>query len=181
MIPDITRKMSSAEFLAYTQNREERYELIEGELVEMPAPLIRHQLILFFLAGFFNRLNQGIALFAPIDVVLDDRNVYQPDFIWIAPQNEKILTQKQVQGAPDLVIEVSSQGTVRQDRKEKFNAYERNQVKEYWLIDSENFILEQYVLSVEKFVRQGAFSDEDEMSSPTLGIIVKVNEFLKEK
>ncbi len=116
-----------------------RYELMDGELVEMPAPTIFHQLVL---AEYYDLLKRhirqyqlGRALFAPVDVELSPMNVVQPDLIFVSTANDHVLTGKRVVGAPDLVEATSPESRVR-DMVGKRDKYQHAGVREYWLIDN---------------------------------------------
>jgi Uma2 family endonuclease len=74
-------------------------------------------------------------LCAPTDVKLSDSHVVQPDIIFISQENSNIITENNVDGAPDLIIEILSPGTAYHDLIEKKEIYERFEVKEYWLVD----------------------------------------------
>jgi Uma2 family endonuclease len=119
-----------------------KYQLIEGEIVEMPAPLIQHQELsmqLIMLLGqhiFSNKL--GRFFHAPCDVYLSEKNVYQPDLLFISTENARIIERRGVMGAPDVVIELLSDGTDTIDKKKKLLAYEKYAVKEYFIIDPED-------------------------------------------
>jgi Uma2 family endonuclease len=179
MIPDITRKISSAEFLEYTQNREERYELIEGEIVEMPAPKLIHQIVITFLLAYLNGLKKGLVLTAPVDVYLDTENILQPDIVWVSLERKSILAENNIQGAPDLVVEVLSPRTAKNDRVKKFHLYERHGVKEYWIVDPEALLLEHWVLQDGKYQRAGIYDETMTFKSELLGVEVVASEFLK--
>jgi Uma2 family endonuclease len=115
-------------------------ELWEGELIMSPSPSPRHQLIvgrLFQLLGQYvveNKLGQ--IFFAPLDVVLSPHRVVQPDIFFIS--NERVsLVQDAIEGVPELIIEVISEGSWRRDRIEKKALYEQFGVVEYWIVDPE--------------------------------------------
>ncbi|MCD6376664.1 MAG: Uma2 family endonuclease, partial [Caldisericaceae bacterium] len=84
-----------------------RYEVINGELIMAPSPITIHQIISTSLsAGLFNYVKEnelGTILTAPLDVVLNETNVYQPDIIFISRERKEIITEKNISGAPDLV------------------------------------------------------------------------------
>ncbi|RME11883.1 MAG: Uma2 family endonuclease, partial [Aquificota bacterium] len=86
---------------------EKRYEIIEGELLEMPAPSIRHQKVLWNLTGLFRdyhtKTKSGLFLFAPVDVVLSETEVVQPDLIYISEDRLSIVKERAVEGVPDMV------------------------------------------------------------------------------
>ncbi len=119
-----------------------RYEIIEGELIMSPAPVTRHQRISRKLGYAFNEFvekkRNGEILFAPLDVVLSPHNVFQPDILFISNENKDILTEKNVQGAPDLIVEILSPGTAVYDMGIKKDVYERVGVKELWILDPES-------------------------------------------
>ena len=118
---------------------DERYELINGRLVMVPAPNPKHQRVLLALAlklGNFNEEHRlGQVYVAPYDVFLSDTNVVQPDVLFISRAREHTVTEQNVRGAPDLVIEILSPSTAEKDLGEKHELYERHGVLEYWIVD----------------------------------------------
>jgi Uma2 family endonuclease len=124
-----------ADYLALPD--EPRCELLYGRLLVTPAPNVRHQLV----AGRILRLlldladrEGGIAVTSPVDVVLADHSVVQPDVIYVSAARRAIVRQR-VEGAPDLVVEIPSPGTARRDRGEKLRLYAEAGVAEYWVVD----------------------------------------------
>ena len=109
------------------------YQLVEGELVREASPVYRHQRAVGRLIAMLHTLI-GVerTLHAPIDVVVDDRNVYQPDVAVVAaplsPDAESV-------GIPVWVCEVLSPSTSRIDRVQKTRNYLRAGVQEVWLLD----------------------------------------------
>jgi Uma2 family endonuclease len=113
-------------------------QVINNKLIRSPAPSSRHQQIL---RDIFRQIDKhvlsnqlGEVLFAPVDVYLDEENVYQPDIVFISNQQIHILQEK-INGAPDLIVEILSPGSDKYDKKEKKAVYERSGVKEYWMVD----------------------------------------------
>lgn len=135
---------------------DERWELIDGEAYAMaPAPTISHQT----LAGqLFRQIDEALdgapcrALIAPVDVLLpasdeaDDRSttVVQPDILVVCDPAK--LTERNVRGAPDWIIEVLSPATARHDHLTKRALYERAGVREYWLVHPVDRIVTVYTL-----------------------------------
>ena len=74
---------------------------------------------------------------APTDVVFSDMDVVQPDLLFVSRGRESIITEDNIQGAPDLVVEILSESTRRTDELIKRNLYEKHGVREYWIIDPE--------------------------------------------
>ena len=118
-----------------------RYELLDGELILCPSPHTAHQRtsrdtflpLMTFVEG--NEL--GEAFHAPCDVVLDDFNVVQPDILFVSNERAHIVTDLNIQGAPDLVIEILSPSTAQRDKTQKRDLYARHDVKEYWQSDTD--------------------------------------------
>jgi Uma2 family endonuclease len=107
-----------------------RYQLIDGEIVMAPAPSFFHQRILSALEDE----ELGQVLCAPLDLFLDDNNVYQPDVHFISREREWIIQDDGLHGAPDLVVEVLSPRTARYDLNPKRAGYARAGVRELWFV-----------------------------------------------
>ncbi len=116
-----------------------RHEIVDGEWFTTPAPNLDHQ-------GMVSKLDRrlgnhveehrlGKVFVAPTDVLLSKNDIVEPDLIFVSTKNSSILTKKNIQGAPDLVIEVSSPSTAALDRGDKLRPYARSGVREYWIID----------------------------------------------
>ena len=117
---------------------EPRCELILGRFYSTPSPFPPHQLIaslIWKLLYAIARGTGGRAYIAPLDVMLADHSVVQPDVIYITPERKEIVGERGISGIPDLVVEVLSLGTSRRDRGEKLGLYARSGVREYWIID----------------------------------------------
>ena len=118
---------------------DERYELLNGDLTMVPAPNMRHQSVLFRLArklgDFTEEYGLGKVYVAPCDVVLSDTEVVQPDVLFVSRAREHTLTDENVRGAPDLVIEILSPSTADRDLGYKHDLYGRHGVLEYWIVD----------------------------------------------
>jgi Uma2 family endonuclease len=87
----------------------------------------------------------GEVYFAPLDVVLSDENVLQPELMFISRERIGIIEENNIQGAPDLVIEILSPSTADKDRVLKKNIYARFGVREYWIVDPDARSIEVYV------------------------------------
>ena len=118
---------------------DERYELLDGKLMMVPAPNRKHQEILGRLHIELSRFTQerglGKVYVAPFDVFLSDTDVVQPDLLFISRAREHMLTDDNVRGAPDLVIEILSPSTADRDLGYKHDLYGRHGVLEYWIVD----------------------------------------------
>jgi Uma2 family endonuclease len=125
-----------------------RYEVMNGELIMVPAPNTIHQDVSanveYELKKFIEKHKVGKIYHAPIDVVLSETNVVQPDILFIAKQRFHIITEKNISGAPDLIIEILSPSTGYYDLIEKKEIYEKYGVQEYWIIDPKKKRVETY-------------------------------------
>ncbi len=115
-----------------------RHEIIDGVHYVTAAPFLRHQRIArrlaFRLEEFLRKNPLGEFFFAPTDVVLSPHDIVQPDLLFISNERASIAAEKNVQGAPDLVIEILSSNR-RLDEVIKRQAYERFGAREYWILD----------------------------------------------
>ncbi len=128
------------EDLRHTPDDGKRYEVLEGDLIVSPSPKVKHQRIAYKLSLFLGAAEAagtGMALPAPMDVVLSERDVVEPDLLFIAKDRLGIMTADNVRGAPDLVVEVISEGSRHRDVITKRHIYERHGVRFYWLVDPE--------------------------------------------
>jgi Uma2 family endonuclease len=116
-----------------------RYEIIEGELFVIPSPVRPHQRavtrLTSYLSVFVRENDLGEVFVAPFDVVFSRFDVVEPDLLYVSRGRRSVLTEKNVQGAPDLVVEVLSPTTAGTDRTIKLKLYARYGVQEYWIID----------------------------------------------
>lgn len=127
------------------------YQVIEGDLVMSPSPTTFHQHIIVNLAVIFRRFLEkkslGEIFIAPLDVFLDEVNIYQPDVIFVSSQRRSIITAKGIEGAPDLVVEILSPSTAKLDKGSKRKIYARHGVRELWLVDPETQSIQVYLLT----------------------------------
>lgn len=160
---------------------EKRYELLDGELILAPSPTTRHQRIMFRLAQAVNDFvaahSLGEVFVAPCDVVLSDYDVAQPDILFVSNERSGIVTEANVQGAPDLVVEVLSPGTAQYDRGYKRTLYGRYGVREYWLVDPEAEAVEVLIASSQGLLPHGAYLRGHTLTSPLLeGLVLSVGQ-----
>lgn len=148
-----------------------RYEILEGHLVSEPSPRTAHQrfagklFVVLYPYVASNRL--GEVFIAPLDVILDDRSVVVPDLAFVSSDRMGLVTERGIEGAPDLIVEVLSPGTARRDRVAKLRLYARHGVRHYWLADPEARIVEAFEL-VDASYRVSASLAGDETFEPAL-------------
>ena len=152
---------------------DKRYEVLNGRLYEMPAPTPLHQDVMMEIAlimrVFARKEGRGKVLPSPIDVVLGDRYVLQPDIVFISKDRLGIIGEKAIMGPPDLVVEIISPATVRRDTVVKKEIYEKFGVKEYWIVYPEERAIEVWVLSDKgKYELSGVAEGEGKVKSKVL-------------
>jgi len=161
-LPKPKEKFTYSDYLQWPE--EERWELIDGAAFNMsPAPSTKHQRIALRFGVFFDRLLQGkscVAFVAPADVVLSENDIVQPDVFVVCDQSK--IKEKNIQGAPDLVIEILSGHTAKKDRWDKKNLYEKYGVREYLIVDPEGLYAERYLLTKERRFDRGQAIDSQE-------------------
>lgn len=139
-----------------------QYQVLDGELFMTPAPLTKHQKVLLkiydCIKDYIRKNDSGELYISPCDVVLSDENIVQPDLLFIAKGKVHIIKEKNIQGAPDFVVEILSEGTEKLDRIYKKSLYEKFGVKEYWLVDIQDDTVEVLCLKEGRYVSSGVFS-----------------------
>ena len=142
-----------------------------SETTMSPAPTPDHQDIVLNLGTLlkaYANANGGKVYVAPLDVYLSASVRVQPDVMWLAADSACQRTDTALHGAPDLVVEVLSPGTARRDRTEKFDLYELNGVREYWLVDPRDRLVEVYTRDADGFRRVGAYTGGQALVSGVL-------------
>jgi Uma2 family endonuclease len=128
-----------------------RYELHEGEISVTAAPRPRHQLVVgniyLILAGHVRQFALGEIFLAPIDVILSDVTVLEPDLVYVDAAGLGLVTERGIEGAPTLAIEVLSPATAAKDRGVKLQLYRQYGVPHYWMVDTDAQVIETYRLA----------------------------------
>lgn len=120
-------------------------QLINGELVMSPAPKPSHQRVARKIFKVLDAANlPGEIFFSPIDLYINSRNVFQPDLVYLADSNKDYLTERGIEGPPDIIVEIISPSNSYTDRNQKKNTYLKFGVKEYWIVDPGNKTIEIY-------------------------------------
>lgn len=173
--------MSSTARLTYQDyadlEGDDRYELLDGELISLDSPTAAHQTASLTLASrmlpFVKEKDLGRVYLGPFDVLFTDCDVVQPDVMFISREKEHIITPDNVQGAPDLLVEVLSPSSSRRDWGYKRKLYARHGVREYWIIDPTNrivsvLVLRDGVLGVEQTLTQSETAESSVLQGFTL-------------
>jgi len=163
----------------------EYFAVIGGQRLMAPSPNRLHQVVLINLASRlkeFARQNRiGTVMIAPFDVFFSDDEFVQPDLLLIFKEHAERLTDNGVIGAPDLVVEIVSPGSVRADRVTKRLLYARHGVPEYWIISPTEYAIEVLSLKEGQYESVGLYENEELLASPLLaGLSIKVNTIFEE-
>lgn len=155
-------------------------ELWDGELILAPAPFYFHQHIVLHLSVHLHQWvkahDLGIVLVSPIDMVLTQHNVTQPDVSFVSKARRHIIKDA-IMGAVDLAMEVISTGSRRRDCIDKKDLYEQHGIKEYWVIDPEAETVEVFFLANQQYQLVARSRRGDQARSKLLeGFSIDVNE-----
>ena len=153
-----------------------RYELHRGELSVTPGPGTRHQRAVVALTlrlGEYVRSRQlGEIFVAPTDCILSDVTVVQPDLLYVASNRLSIISERGIEGAPTLVVEILSPSTARIDRERKLRLYAEHGVPYYWIADPDSRTVEAYKLVGTAYVPAGSVTHEPGALPPFLDLQV---------
>lgn len=128
-----------AEFARLPSEGSGRNEVIAGELVVTPAPSLRHQRIVLDLATVLNAFVRehrlGDVYPGPVDVLFAEGDYVEPDIVFVGAAHREYLTDRGIEGPPDLIVEILSPSTAARDRGTKLDRYRHFAVPEYWVVD----------------------------------------------
>ncbi|HUP21337.1 MAG TPA: Uma2 family endonuclease, partial [Thermoanaerobaculia bacterium] len=128
-----------------------RYEVIDGELAVTPAPSLRHQRIVMDLGTLLNTFVRdhglGEVYPGPVDVLFAEGDYFEPDLVFVRKDRLGLLSDRGIEGPPDLVIEIISPATAHRDRGVKLDRYRHFGVAEYWVVDPEAASIEVWAMA----------------------------------
>ncbi|MCD9187888.1 MAG: Uma2 family endonuclease [Pyrinomonadaceae bacterium] len=132
-----------------------KMEFINGEIFFHSPVKLQHnsatKLLCKLIDTFVAKNQLGFVGIEKIMISLT-RNDYEPDICFFGNEKAKDFKRKQMQfPAPDFVVEVLSDSTAKNDRETKFQDYAAHGVQEYWIVDAEKEIVEQYFLQNEAY------------------------------
>jgi Uma2 family endonuclease len=134
------RRLTYDDFLLFPENDGLRHEIIDGVHYVTAAPSLRHQDLVGRLhLALGNHLaahpDVGRVFLSPLDVVFTLHDIVEPDLLFVAGDQTSIMTERNIQGAPAIVVEVVSKSTRSRDERIKRELFDRGGVREYWLVD----------------------------------------------
>jgi Uma2 family endonuclease len=131
------------------------FELIEGHLIKEPSPEYLHQKASMNLSSAIHQYvkaqDLGEVLAAPMDVYLDEENIFQPDILFIAKENFSLIEKDGIHGPTDIVIEILSSYNAYNDFSTKLRIYEKYGVREYFIVDPSSKDVTRYSLEKGKY------------------------------
>ena len=140
-----------AEFARLPTSGSRRYEIIDDKLFVTPSPTARHQRIVTDLVTLMNAFaletDSGHVFVSPFDVLFAEGDYLEPDILFVHRDRADLITERGVEGPPNLVVEVVSPSTEARDRGIKLERYRRYGVAEYWMVDPDEKTVEVWKLA----------------------------------
>lgn len=152
---------------------QQRIEILNGTVYAMTAPSLAHQFLCTrlceLLPAYFRE--KGCQVFtSPVDVKLSETDVVQPDLVVVCDRSQ--LQGSHIEGPPALVVEVLSLSSRARDRVRKLRLYAETGVREYWLIEPSDQVVEVLLLDGNSYRIVGPFSATDTLTSPSFEDLV---------
>ncbi|MEA2166506.1 MAG: hypothetical protein QOK37_4633 [Thermoanaerobaculia bacterium] len=162
MAPETSTKMTYEDLLLLPEDGL-RHEIIDGEHCVNASPIARHQRVSYrLILAIGNYLEEhavGELFHAPFDIVFSRFDVVEPDLLYVSNERRDIVTTKNIQGPPDLLIEILSESNRKYDEVTKRALYERSGVGEYWIVDPSADVVRVY-----RFSEAGHYDSAAELS-----------------
>lgn len=137
----IRRRWTYAEFARLPSDGSKRHEIIDGKLYVTPSPSSGHQRVVMRLLArlhpFVQEHGLGEVFPGPLDILFAEGDYVEPDVLFVRSRNAGLISDRGVEGPPDLIIEVVSPSTSTRDRGIKLERYRHYGVPEYWVVDAE--------------------------------------------
>jgi Uma2 family endonuclease len=149
-----------------------RYELYDGEVCVVPAPIPLHQVVQYAVTELLVercRRHGGFAFSSPIDIVFSEHDVLQPDVVFFGPARAHLIDlHTAIRHAPDLCVEILSSSTEATDRGRKMQMFARYGVPEYWIVDPVHQTVEVHRLKGGGYVLAQCASGDEGITSAVL-------------
>lgn len=157
-----------------------RHEVLDGEWVVTPSPTTKHQSaskrLLIELVLQLERRELGVIFDAPVDVIMTSTRVTVPDLLVVDWSRRNRISERGIEGAPDLIIEIVSPSTEKRDREIKRKLYAEEGVREYWLVDSRNRTIEVLSLTGVGYELVGTYGPGTTAASGIFPFVIAVDE-----
>jgi len=148
------KKLTVRDYELMPQGRE-ILQLIDGDFYMTPAPIFKHQEVSKNIESEFIRFLDknpvGKIIHSPLDFYVDRFNVVQPDLVYISKENYRIISERGIEGPPDIIIEILSPSTEEIDLNLKMDLYWRIGVREYWIVNIEKEEIQVYEIKEDSF------------------------------
>lgn len=166
-----SRKFTYQDYLVLPDEPGYRHEVLAGELIKEPSPIVVHQRVSrelgFMLIVHFRQADpQGEVFNVPLDITLSDFTVVQPDILYISGEQRDIIKETRIDGAPMLAVEIISESSRRKDRLLKRRIYQEAGIQHYWLVDPEEKTLECLTLRDGEYILTASGLDDDTVIHP---------------
>lgn len=177
-----SKKFTYQDYLGLPEEPGYRYEVLAGELVKEPGPIIIHQRVSreleYILLVYFRQTDPlGEVFYAPLDLTLGDFTVVQPDILYISGEQKDIIKETRIDGAPLLSVEIISESSRRKDRLRKRQIYQEAGINHYWLVDPYEKTIECLTLRNEEYILAVSGMDEDIVTHPDFpGLSIPLSE-----
>jgi len=147
-----------------------KYEMLDGKIYYMACPPTNHNAITVNVCGIFRNYLRGKkcrVFMDGADVHFNEKDITVPDVMIVC--NKDIIKKTGIYGAPDLIVEVLSPSTAKNDIGYKKDLYEKYGVKEYWIISQAERSVQIYLLKdgIYKFDKIYHAYDEDMLEALT--------------
>jgi Uma2 family endonuclease len=154
------------------------FQLINSKLIYMASPFATHQKLsrklTIDLGNYIESNRLGELFAAPLDVHFDEKNIVQPDLIFVSIKRSSII-QKWIYGAPDFLVEILSKSTDDIDRTKKMALYGKHDVVEYWIVNPEAKNIEVFHNQNKEMQLVQTAGNADEIKSKAVeGFVMKV-------
>ena len=154
--------------LAHAPDDGKQYELLDGDLFVTPAPSPLHQRVSKRLQRqlerYFENGSLGEVFNAPLDVILTQHDVVQPDIVVVTDPNQ--VSRRGIEGAPALIVEILSPSTADRDRTLKAKRYEAARVPHYWVVDIDAQRIDCYRLSGDQYILAATATGGEPLQHP---------------
>jgi Uma2 family endonuclease len=158
----------------------QRYEVIDGDLLVTPAPTTTHQTlskrIQFVLMQQIELRGLGQVFYAPVDLIFSRTRTVQPDLLVVRTERTSFITERGIEIAPDLIVEILSPSTEQTDRERKAKLYASEGVREYWIVDAAQRSIEIYALGASGYTLIGKHGPGSQVTSRVFEIALSVDE-----